>query len=387
MKGKTATAVALALLLASFCGRPAFAEEHRATRLGNPSTRFAPPLQTPEDLRARFRDPMLRPDIASVLSQWGWKGNPEDLHGAALSNGIVEVAIPVGERMPFMSSREGGRPICLRNVLWAGREPIPAYAFSFASNGRRYRCVTPKPCSNFFLEDLGAPSLALVCEAPPEALIGRPVSMCLTLRNVGDAPEPSPVVTMPIPTNAAYLSPTQGSVPAPGFLTWNLARLAPGASNRFCAVFAMRAPGVMSFAPTARGDLSQTAQSSCSTRIDGIPAILLEVVDLEDPVEIGKEVTYEIRVTNQGSAVGSNIRMVCALAPSQQFVSGTGVTSVNAQAGTITMDPLPALEPKAVASWQVVVKALDAGDIRFSVKLSSDQFEQPIHEDESTRQY
>ena len=57
--------------------------------------------------------------------------------------------------MPFMSSREAGKAICLRNVTWAGKEPIHAYAFTFASNGRLYRCITPKPCSNFFVVDLG----------------------------------------------------------------------------------------------------------------------------------------------------------------------------------------------------------------------------------------
>ena len=44
------------------------AQQHRATRLGHPATRFAPPLVTPEDLRARFRDEKLKPDIAEILT-------------------------------------------------------------------------------------------------------------------------------------------------------------------------------------------------------------------------------------------------------------------------------------------------------------------------------
>jgi hypothetical protein len=51
------------------------------------------------------------------------------------------------------------------------------------------------------------------------------------------------------------------------------------------------------------------------------------------------------------------------------------------------MEPLPVVAPKAVASWRVVVKALEAADARFKVELRSDQFESPIHEDESTQQY
>ena len=62
---------------------------------------------------------------------------------------VTEIKMPVGTRMPFMSSRENGKPVTLRDVLWAGDEPISAYVFEFASKGRRYRCVTPRPCSNF----------------------------------------------------------------------------------------------------------------------------------------------------------------------------------------------------------------------------------------------
>src|SRR5512133_282134 len=91
------------------------AESHRATHLGHPATRFAPPLTTPGDLRERFADEKLRPDIASILQQWGWTGDLNDLYKAAAEAEISDVTIPVGSTMPFMSSRESGKPICLRN--------------------------------------------------------------------------------------------------------------------------------------------------------------------------------------------------------------------------------------------------------------------------------
>ena len=471
------------------------AQQHRATQLGHPTTRFAPPLVTPEDLRARFRDEKLKPDIAEILRQWGWKGKLEDLHRAAQSAEITEVKLPVGTRMPFMSSREHGKPITLVDVLWAGQEPISAYAFRFSSNGRRYRCVTPKPCSNFFLEDLGpekpklqlvktvpaeaslcapfevkltvrnagsvaatqvrvtdalpaglrttdnqttlnleagtlqlgegrefrfqviagavgnyvnnaratcagggnaeatattivrAPALNLECAAPAQVLAGRPAEVCLTVRNSGDAPEPMTTLTLPIPPGAVLASPTQGGVSSAELVTWQIPNLAPNASQKVCVVFKMSQPGSLAFSSAARGACAQPVESSCSTRVAGIAAILLEVVDLEDPIEVNHEVTYVIKVTNQGSSTGLNIRLVCLLPASQQFVSATGTTPAQAQDGTITMEPLPTLDPKAQASWRVVVKALKSDDARFKVDLRSDQFERPIHEDESTQQY
>ncbi len=366
------------------------AEQHRATHLGNPATRFAPPLQTPEDLRARFRDPKLQPDFGTVLNQWGWKGNLDDLFRAAMTNEISDVKIPVGDTMPFMSTRENGKAICLRNVTWAGTEPISAYAFNFSSNGRRYRCVTPKPCSNFFVEDLGEEAksgLAIDCSAPEKILAGRVEKVCMTVRNIGNISEPKVIVTLPVPEGSVATATTDGGVVTNGIVTWEVSNIPPGGGKQVCAVIKKREPGLLSFNPVASSAAVKPVQSSCETKIEGIPAILLEVVDIEDPIEVGKEVNYDIKVTNQGSATGTNIKLICTIPAIQEFVSGKGTTVVSGQDRTITMEILPALAPKAEAAWHVVVKALEAGDVRFKVELSSDQFEKPIAEDESTTQY
>ena len=119
MKTQFFAALAALLVFTGSAGaQPSTTEHHRATFLGNPATRFAPPLVTPEDLRARFRDPKLKPDFVNILQQWGWQGNLADLFLAAETNVIKEVEIPVGYTMPFMSSRKHGEPICIRKVLW-----------------------------------------------------------------------------------------------------------------------------------------------------------------------------------------------------------------------------------------------------------------------------
>lgn len=389
MKLAASALLGFAAGLVLFCS-PAEAQQHRATRLGNPATRFAPPLYTPDDLRARFRDPKLRPDFASVLAQWGWAGNLEDLFRAAEAAEVVEWPIPVGERMPFMSSREGGRAICLKDVLWAGKEPAPAYAFNFTSMGRRYRCVTPKACSNFFLYDLGGepkPALALVCHAPAREFTGRPMKVCFTLRNTGDGPEPRTTITLPIPVGAAFNSATEGGVSTEERVTWEIPELAPKTSREVCAVFTMRTPGRVDFKPVASGAIAGPAHCECQTQIIGVHALGVEVVDLADPIEVGKVVTYVISITNQGDQVGTGIRVVCTVPDSQEFVFGSGTTPVSAQGRTVTMQVLPALEGKATATWRVLTKALRPDDSRFRVEYSSDQFEKPIREDEATRLY
>jgi hypothetical protein len=131
------------------------AQQHKAIRLGNPATRFAKPLKKADDLRVLLRSDKMKADVAAILNEVAWKGNIEDLDRAAAAAEISEVQVPTGTRLPFMASRKNTKPHALVDVLWAGPKPIDAFAFEFSSNCVRYRLVTPKACSNFWIEDLG----------------------------------------------------------------------------------------------------------------------------------------------------------------------------------------------------------------------------------------
>jgi hypothetical protein len=369
---------------------PVQSQQHRATRLGNPATRFADPLQTREDLRRMFTSEALRADVDFIARASDYRGDLDDLRRAATNTSILELRIPTKTLLPAMSSRKDGKPVLLHDVLWAGQGPIDAYEFYFASRGRRYRVVTPKACANFWVEDYGKellPVLTMECSAPAEVLLRRPTQVCLTVSNTGDSAEPATTVTLVVPGGAEFVSATGPGQAGEGRVVWEIANLLPGGSSNLCASFNSPQPATLPFAATARGRISTPVESRCETRVVGIPAILIEVVDLDDPIEVGRNETYEIQVVNQGSAVLTNVKVFCALEEGQEFVSGSGPSGVQAEGRTVTLATLPELNPKDKAVWQVVVKVLKAGDVRFAAEVSADQFKRPIKETESTQQY
>ena len=369
---------------------PVQGQQHYATRLGNPATRFATPLQTPEDLRRMLTSEALRADVTFIARESGYQGDMEDLRQAALKANILELKIPTKTLLPAMSTREHGRAVLLREVLWNGPEPIPAYEFYFASKGRRYRVVTPKPCANFWVEDYGVelrPVLTVQCHAPEEALLTRAATICLAVTNTGNAPEAMTTVTLATPEGSGLVGTSGGGRAEAGRVVWEIPNLPAGAGTNLCAAFKPPQTGALPFTSTVRGRVAPPVESRCATRIMGLPSVLLEVVDLADPVEVGKEQTYQIKVTNQGSAVLTKVKVVCTLEETQEFVSGSGASVVSAEGRIITLATLPTLGLKEQAVWQVVVKALQAGDVRFATELKADQFERSINETESTRQY
>lgn len=380
------------LLLIMLAATSLHAQQHVARRLGHPSTRFADPVHTIEELRARLTSEALFADIDVVLNLCdGWQGSIEDFRYAATTAPVTELQIPVGTRLPAMSSRKNGKPILIHDLIWGGEEPIDAYVFSFYSKGRRYRCVTPKLCCNFWVEDLGpdtrAPALTIECNTPEEIPVHRTVRVCLTVKNTGDAPEELVTVTLPVPAGVIFTKPDGATRADARRIIWRIPHLAPGMSKLLCANFIVQQPGALLFASTARGSIAQPVDTQCATHVTGIPAILLEVIDLDDPIEVNQQETYELSVINQGSTTLTNVTIVCTLEDDQEFVSGTGATTAQAQGRIITFAPLSTLSPKDTAKWQVVVKAITAGDVRFTTELTSDQFKRPISETEATRQY
>jgi hypothetical protein len=94
-----------------------------------------------------------------------------------------------------------------------------------------------------------------------------------------------------------------------------------------------------------------------------------------------------ITATNQGSAPDTNIKIICTLEDSEQYVSSSGATTGIAAGNTITFAPLPSLAPKAQATWRVTVKAVKAGDVRFTTVMTTDQLTRPVQETEATNLY
>ena len=119
----------------------------------------------------------------------------------------------------------------------------------------------------------------------------------------------------------------------------------------------------------------------------GVPAILLEVIDISDPIEVGADETYVITVTNQGTADDNNIRIECTLPAEEDFVSAEGPTKFNAEGKSVVFEPLSSLAPKAKVTYRVVVKGTSAKDVRFKTSLTSDMLTSPVEETESTHVY
>lgn len=230
------------------------------------------------------------------------------------------------------------------------------------------------------------PVLAVTKSGPNVRFIGRPAQYDITVSNTGDTVARNTMLVDPIPSGTVFVSATDGGRNEGGRVTWTMGNLEPGASKKVSLTVTANSAGSTKNTATATAVCAE-ASASTDMKIEGIPAILLEVVDSPDPIEVGGQTTYEIAVTNQGSAMGTNIVIEATLPAEEDYVSSTGPTQATAAGKTIRFAPLATLEPKARTIYKVVVTGNKAGDVRFAVSLKSDQMTTTANETESTRFY
>ncbi|MCA9303596.1 MAG: DUF11 domain-containing protein [Phycisphaerales bacterium] len=231
------------------------------------------------------------------------------------------------------------------------------------------------------------PVLAMTAKCSDARYLGRNMTYNYTMTNTGNGAAASSTASASIPAGTTLVSASNGGQVSGSNVVWNLGDIAPGATREFSMV--VRAAVAGDYVSTVNGNAScaATASDRCSTPVEGIPAILLEVVDIEDPIEVGSNTTYVITVTNQGTAPDRNIRVVCDLPGQESFVSGTGSTAVSASGQKVSFAPVPVLAPGAQVSWRIIIKANAAGDVRFATEMTSDQLTSPVNETEATRLY
>ena len=231
------------------------------------------------------------------------------------------------------------------------------------------------------------PMLVISKTGPEKKYLGRPVSYDITVTNKGNVTAENLVVEDIIPAAVRSVTASNGGRPEGNKVLWNLGNLAPDDSRTVTVTFTPEAAGIITDKATATAVCAESVTASAKTSMAGIPAILLEVIDIDDPVEVGGQTTYVIVATNQGSAPGTNISIVCTLEDSEQYVSSSGVTRGEAVGNTITFEPLRNLPPKTKATWRLVVKAVKPGDVRFKVVMNTDQLNRPVEETEATYLY
>ncbi|TAJ13908.1 MAG: DUF11 domain-containing protein [Planctomycetota bacterium] len=259
---------------------------------------------------------------------------------------------------------------------------------SYANAGKATGANNLSADSNTVTTTVRQPILKVGCNAPAERYIGRKATYEFTVNNSSDVQSQSTVIETTIPAGLQVSEISDNGKSSGGVVRWDLGTLAAGASKKLSLAYNSNTAGKFNTTTSVRALCAEAVTCPAQTEWKGIPAVLLEVVDSPDPVEVGNTTTYTIDVTNQGSAPATNVKVAATLPPSEAYVSSAGSTTGTADGASITFAPVGVLAVGGRVQFKIVVKGVTPADARIKVTMTCDQLKgEPVQETESTTIY
>jgi uncharacterized repeat protein (TIGR01451 family) len=232
-----------------------------------------------------------------------------------------------------------------------------------------------------------APGLQVSVDGPEKRYLERPATYQVSVQNPGTAPAHDIELVTKLPKGMKFLKANNmGQYDANTHAVyWSLAELPEGEKGTVELVAMPVEAGEQTLEVQGKAQQGLSDQTKREVQVEGLSAIMFEVHDSDDPIEINGETTYDIRVVNQGSKAATNVQVLVSLPAGLQFVSASGETHFSSERGGIVFEPLKQLAPKADTVYRVQVKGVQPGDQRVTVQVSTDDINQPIRREESTR--
>jgi len=295
-------------------------------------------------------------------------------NGIAMGNGSRNVSIPVG------TLASGESKTFEVKAMASSTGTFKSAASASADNGLEANADATTTV-------VVAPELAINSKCSDTQFLGRNMTFGYTIENTGNGDAADTTASATIPAGSSLVRSSDGGRVSGNHVVWDFGTLAAGAERDFSITVKASDAGSYTSSATANANCAESVSDSCTSGVKGIPAVLLEVVDITDPVEVGGQTTYVITVTNQGSAEDTNVRIVANLPAEQAYVGSTGTTAGTIAGQTITFSPVGTLEVGGQASWRITVRADGAGDVRFRLEMTSDNLTSPVIETEATNLY
>ena len=115
--------------------------------------------------------------------------------------------------------------------------------------------------------------------------------------------------------------------------------------------------------------------------------LTLEIARADEAVEVGKDMIYEVFVTNVGSKMETDIKLICILPDKMELKGAEAPVRYHAGGNVIVFEAVPRLAPRSDVVYKIKVKAMAPGDVRFRAGVTSTNLVESLIKTEATRIY
>lgn len=236
---------------------------------------------------------------------------------------------------------------------------------------------------------VAAPQLAVEVTGPALRYINRHAQYAVNVHNEGAATANNVRVVHVIPEGFEFVRADKGGKfdSASGTVSWYVGRLEGGQETILAVELSAKQIGNFQHHVQVSGEHGSIANAKLDSRIDGTAALVMEVIDLDDPVEVGAETAYEIRIRNEGSKAAQSVRLDCELPQGLAVIDTTGPSEHRVEKGLLQFRPIDELPAGAKTVYRVKIAGKIPGNLRMRARLTSNASNEPLVVEELTKFY
>src|SRR5260370_5108522 len=236
---------------------------------------------------------------------------------------------------------------------------------------------------------VGEPGLLLLQAATTRIPLDRQGELTVEVANFHTRAVKNLSVTATLPEGVEFQGANEGGLHRAGLhkVQWVLENLAPEQTRTLTVRVKGKIPGQFVHTVAAVAAEGLKAQVQGKVVVEGMAQLTLKTSHRDEPLEVGHETVYEIRVGNQGNTADSAVQILAALPEGMSPNSADGPTPYRIQGQQVIFEPLAKLDANSQVIFHVGVLAQTPGDRRFRVQMTSTNLREQLTREERTLVY
>lgn len=234
-----------------------------------------------------------------------------------------------------------------------------------------------------------SPQLQVGVSGPKKRFLDRQATYTLTVANPGTAAARDVQLIAYLPKGMKYVSSdSEGQYDAAQHaVLWGLEELPAAKSGNVKLVATPVETGEQRIRIEGKADLGLSVTSEQMVNVEAASELVFSISDLNDPIEVGTDTSYEVRVSNKGTRPATNVLLAAALPGDIKLLSGEGPSRATTRGQQINFEPIARINSGEEIVFRIHAQGVKEGDHLIRVQLSSDEFPNPVTKEESTQVY
>lgn len=234
-----------------------------------------------------------------------------------------------------------------------------------------------------------APEIAVKASGPTRRYLQREATHQFTIENRGTAKATSVDLVARLPAGLRYVrSDNRGRYDSQSHAVyWKMPELTEGVAGTVELTTMPFNVGQQDIKFEANADLNLTASTNQSLVVEHLVDVYFEIDDVVDPIEVGSNTRYRLRILNQGTKPADNVQLQV------DFPEGLTPTDVDGnlrhqvKGQRVVFEPIRSLPPGEEVRLTIGATGRAPGDHRVVANIRSDGRDIAISKEDTTRVY